>query len=165
MGFVVGVQDEATFGLIPIIQQGWARKGSKPVVLVNQKNECINVFGARTKKCFVFSFAKRKTQNAFVAFLKKLTKRMGHILLFADNAKAHHGKKVNEFIKAHKKTFRLEYFLKYTPELNPTEPCWKPAKKAIANRVIKTIPAMQYHLRKTFKREEDMPKMFHYLRD
>jgi transposase len=82
-----------------------------------------------------------------------------------DNARAHHGKLVKNFMKHHPKTFRLEYFPKYTPELNPTEACWKPARKVLSNRLIKSLPSAQYHLRKVFKNEKNMPKMFQYLGD
>lgn len=161
----MGTQDEATFGLIPIIQRGWAKKGSKPTVNVTQANKYTNVFAARSKRSFVFSFRKNKRQKDFVAFLEKLIKRWSKVLLFVDNARAHHGKLVNEFLQRHKKTFKLEYFLAYTPELNPTEPCWKPARKKLSNRLLKTLSAAQYHLRKVFNNKKEMPKMFHYLGD
>jgi len=161
----VGAQDEATFGLLPLIARGWARKGSKPVAVINSKNECINVFGARTTRAFVYIFAKRKRQRDFVRFLRKLQQRWNRVLLFVDNGPCHHGKIVNAFLRTHRKTFKLVYFLKYTPELNPTEQCWKPARKALANRVLRTLPAAQYHLRATFDNTKAMPKMFKYLRD
>lgn len=74
-GFVVGCEDEATFGLLPIIQRGWARKGSSPVVKINSKNKCTNVFGARSKRSFVFTFSKRKKQRDFIRFSEKLLGR------------------------------------------------------------------------------------------
>lgn len=161
----MGTQDEATFGLIPIIQRGWAKKGSKPTVNITQANKYTNVFAARSKKSFVFSFRKKKRQKDFVAFLEKLRRRWGKTLLFVDNARAHHGKLVNEFLNQYKQTFKIEYFPAYTPELNPTEQCWKPARKKLSNRLIKTLPTAKYHLKKTFNNEKTMPKMFHYLRD
>lgn len=159
----MGAQDEATFGLIPLVSKGWAKKGSKPRVIINQANKYTNVFGARSKKSFIFSFSKTKKQKDFLIFLEKLLKRWGRVLLFTDSAKAHKGKKVNKFLCKHKKTFKIEYFPKYTPELNPTEQCWKPARKKLSNRLLKTLPAAQYHLRKTFSNKKNMPKMFHYL--
>ena len=159
----MGAQDEATFGLLPLIARGWARKGSKPIVTINSKHECINVFGARTKRAFVYAFAKRKTQREFTRFLSKLQRQWNRVLLFVDNGPCHHGKIVDKFLAEHRKTFKLRYFLKYTPELNPTEQCWKPARKALANRVLRTLPAAQYHLRKTFNNAKGLPKYFQYL--
>ena len=164
-GFVVAAQDEATFGLIPLIARGWARRGSHPSVLINHKNTCINVFGARSQWSFVFKFAKRKRQRDFVSFLSCILRRWGRVLLFIDNAPAHHGKVLAAFLRGHRKTLRLVRFPSYTPELNPVEPCWKPARRGLANRVLRTLPAMQYHLRKTFSNSKGMPYFYHYLRD
>lgn len=164
-GFVVGCQDEATFGLIPRVVRGWARKGSQPSAPQNYQHKYINVFGARTKRTFVFSFAKKKTQREFVAFLRKLSRRWRKVCLFVDNAPGHKGKTVNKFLKAHRRSFRLVRFPKYSPELNPVEPCWKPARKAVGNRLMISLPAMKYHLRKVFNENSLMPRMFNYLSD
>ena len=45
---------------------------ASPDVVVNSKNECTHVFGAGSKRSFVFLFSKRKNQRAFVRFLVKL---------------------------------------------------------------------------------------------
>ena len=150
---------------IPLVARGWARKGSKPTTTINHANKYTNVFGARSKKSFVFAFSKRKRQSDFIRFIEKLYKRWGPTLLFVDGARAHRGKQVQDFLTRHPKTFKLEYFLGYTPELNPVEPCWKPARKTISNRLIKTLPAAKYHLRKTLNNKKNLPKMFQYLSD
>ncbi len=74
-GFVVACQDEATFGLIPILSRGWAQKGSRPVAHMNFRQDSISVMGARSQRAFVFSFCKRKTKRRFVRFLRQLQKR------------------------------------------------------------------------------------------
>jgi transposase len=134
-------------------------------VLINHKNVCTTVFGARSQRGFVYSFAKRKRQREFVKFLEKMLTRWNRALLFVDNGPAHHGKLVDDFCRRHKRTIRIEYFPAYSPELNPIEQCWKPARRSLANRVLRTLPAAQYHLRKTFNNTKAMPKMFQYLRD
>ena len=161
----MGAQDEATFGLIPLIMRGWARRGSHPVVKINHKNQCTNVFGARSKKSFVYIFRKKKRQKQFIEFLEKLRRRWSKYLLFVDGAKAHGGAKVIAYLKEHTKTVKLEYFPKCSPEENPTEQCWKPGRSALANRVLPSLNAAKYHLRKTFDNTKSMPKIFHYLRD
>jgi len=161
----VACQDEATFGLIPNVVRGWAKKGSRPVAPQNYQHKRINVFGARTKRRFVFSFSRKKNQRRFVAFLRDLLKRWGRVCLFVDNGPGHKGKIVDEFLENHHKTFQLIYFPKYCPELNPVEPCWKPARKAIGNRLILSLEAMKYYLRKIFNNPFLMPKMFNYLSD
>ena len=161
----MGAEDEATFGLIPLVARGWARKGSRPTTTINHAHKYTNVFGVRSKRSFVFSFSKTKNSRDFVRFMEKLSRRWGKVLLIVDGAPAHKGMKVEAFLTSHRKTFRLERFPKYTPELNPTEQCWKPARKCLSNRLIRTLPAAKYHLSKTFNGKEAMPRMFEYLRD
>lgn len=162
---MIAAQDEATFGLLPTVARGWARKGSRPTAKLDYRYEKINVFGARSAKTFVFQFSKAKNQRTYVRFLKKLLRRWGRVCLFTDNARWHHGRIVDEFLESHKRTFKIVYFLKYSPELNPVEPCWKPARKKLGNRLLHTLPAMTYHLRKVFRNPKIMPKMFKYLTD
>lgn len=162
-GFVVATQDEATFGLLPQIVRGWARKGSRPTMVQYPQNKCINVFGARSKRCFVFFFCKKKKPKKFVEFTKLLLKRWHRVCLFTDNAPWHKGKEVTAFLKAHTKTLKLIWFPKYAPELNPTEPCWKPARSIVRNRLIHSLPTLRYHLCKIFSNPSLLPKMFSYL--
>ena len=86
-------------------------------------------------------------------------------MLFVDNAKAHKGALVQEYLRTHEKSVKLDFFPKCTPEENPTEQCWKPGRNALANRVLPSLNAAKYHLRKTFDNEKAMPKMFKYLRE
>ena len=98
-------------------------------------------------------------------FLEKLRGRWGKFLLFTDNYKPHKGGIVEDYLKNHKKTVKVSYFPRYSPELNPVEQCWKPGRKVLANRVIPSLNAAKYHLQKTFRDKTVMPKMFEYLRD
>jgi len=157
-GFVVGAEDEATFGLIPRLGRGWAPRGSRRVVLVEPRNQSRQVFAARSRRSFVFGFSRRKRQKDFLAFLEKLHRRWGKVLLFLDNVSAHRGRQVQAYEQAHRKTLKLIYFPAYSPELNPVEPCWKPARQALSNRLLRTIPAMQYHLAKPSTPSSHCPK-------
>lgn len=159
----MGAEDEATFGLIPRIGRGWARRGSRKVVLVESRHQSRQVFAARSVRSFVYCFRRRKRQKDFLSFLKILHRRWPKVLLFVDNVSAHRGKMVQAYVRAHRKTIKLEYFPAYSPELNPVEPCWKPGRQALSNRLLCTVPAMKYHLRKTFQQKKSLPKMFSYL--
>ena len=162
-GFVIGCEDEATFGLLPIIQRGWAKRGSRPVVTINSKNVCTNVFGARSHRSFVFSFSERKKQRDFVRFAAKFSRRWGKVLLFVDNGPCHHGKIVDRFLRLHAKTFKLAFFPPYSPDLNPQEQCWKPARKKLSNRFLPSLQSAKYHISTEFNKPNFMPKMFKYL--
>lgn len=135
------------------------------MVQINHKHESVNVFGVRLMGEFLYIFAKRKRQQDFIRLLRKLLEGRKGILLFVDNARIHHGRLVQKFLRKHKGRIKLEFFPPYTPELNPVEPCWKPARKDLSNRLLHTLPAAKYHLRNTFNDPTLMPKFFEYLRD
>lgn len=158
----MATEDEATFGLIPLVSRAWAKKGSKPIAIINHEHKFTNVFGTRSSKTFVFSFRKKKKQKDFIAHLRQLEKRWRKVLLFIDGGPCHKGALVKNFLHEHK-NIKLVRFPPYTPELNPTEQCWKPARKVLSNRLVKTLPTAKYHLRKTFNDKSSLPKMFHYL--
>jgi transposase len=162
---VIAAEDEATFGLLPAVVRGWARKGRRPIAYVDYKYDRTHVFGARSTKTFIFQFSKTKNQTTYVKYLWKLLKRWGRVCLFNDNAPWHKGVIVEEFKARHQRTLKLVRFPKYAPELNPVEPCWKPARRKIGNRLLHAIPTMTYHLRKVFTNPKTMPKMFKYLSD
>lgn len=159
----MAAEDEATFGLISLVSRGWARKGSKPVAVINHELDYTNVFGARSRHTFVFMFSPKKNQKAFLKFCDMLLKRWHKVFLLADSAKAHKGANVEKFLEGRRKIFKIVYFPKYTPELNPAEQCWKAGRKGISNRLLMNMTAMKYRLRKTFGDEKSMPEMFRYL--
>jgi len=132
---------------------------------MNFRHESINVMGARTQRAFVFSFCNKKTKRRFVRFLRSLQKKWSRVFLIIDSAPWHRGHEIASFLKDNRKTFRVMYFPHYTPELNPVEQCWKPARKTLSNRLLRTLPAAQYHLRKVFSKAKAMPKMFKYLQN
>jgi len=110
-------------------------------------------------RSFVFLFSKRKNQKAFVRFLERLLKRWGRVCLFVDNGPCHHGEIVDAFLSSHRKTFRLFNFPTYSPQVNPVEQCWKPARKALSNRVLLSMPCAKYHLRRAFESTDFLPKI------
>ncbi len=162
-GFVVAAGDEATFGLIPILNRRWAKVGSRPVANMNYLHKYSKVMAARSQRSFVFTYGKRNNKIRFVGFMGKLLRRWGKVLFFVDNAKYHKGKEVLDFLQSHKKTFRILYFPARTPELNPVEQCWKPARQVLSNRLLPSLPTAQYHLSKVFNEPKLLPKMFRFL--
>lgn len=130
---------------------------------MNYKHKYTNVFAARTKRAFLYCFSKRKKARDFVRFLRKLVARWPRTLLFIDKAPCHKGALVNNFLAAHRKTLRVEHFPSYTPELNPAEPCWKPGRKTLSNKLLRTIAAAKYQLSKVYDEPKNLPKMFSYL--
>ncbi len=159
----MGTQDEASFGLIGLVRRGWAERGSRPKALLFHVRKYVNVFAIRTKRNFIYLYSKKKSQKAFIRLLKKARKKLGKIFIFVDGAKAHKGKLVQEFLRKNKKTIRIAFFPPYSPEMNPTEQCWKVGRKQVANKPLRTVQTVMYQLDKVFGNPKLMPKMFDYL--
>jgi len=159
----VAAGDEATFGLIPILNRRWAKVGSHPVANMNFKHKYVKVMGARSKRAFVFTFGKKNNKLRFVKFMQLLLSRWGRVFFIVDHAPYHKGKEIQEFLQRNRKTFRMLYFPRRTPELNPVEQCWKPGRQVLSNRLLRTLPAAKYHLYKTFSNRSLLPKMFQFL--
>lgn len=123
------------------------------------------MFATRTKRALVYTFFKRKKQRQFVQHCKQVVERFNKVVLFVDSGPCHKGKTVDEFIRNHRKSFRLFRFPKYSPELNPVEQCWKPGRKDLSNRALRTVAGVKYRLRKIFDDPNNMPKMYEYLCD
>ena len=164
-GWTIACLDECSINIAPYLTRGWALKGSRPVVKTNYTRERFHILGARTRRRFLFKFVTRQNQRSFIRFVRSVLKQHSRLVLFLDNAPWHKGKAVKHFCRKRSRTLRLCYFPAYNPELNIVEQHWKIAKQGISNRVLRSIPATQYHLRNILSRKDLMPKMFQYLKD
>lgn len=142
----VGVwsQDEARFGLQPIIKKRWAKKGSRPVAEINPRYEWTWSYGAvemATGESFflILPNLQAATVEIFLsefAKAKKLSRKKIAILLW-DGAPAHRAKlEIPEGIE-------LLRIPAHTPELNPSERLWSPLRGVAANRSFEQIEEME----------------------
>jgi transposase len=122
--------DECSVCQAPTCVKMWALKGKTPVVRSPSGKERQQIIGAlRIDKGEVISaFAKNLKAPAFIKFLKHLMcyyKADGKIYLVVDNAKAHHAKIVQQFLKIVSHKLEVLFLPPYSPELNPIEQFWK----------------------------------------
>lgn len=137
-------QDEARFGLQPIIKKRWAKRGQRPMAEVNPRYEWTWSYGAvemATGESF-FLILPNLQAACVEIFLREfagfhgLSERKIAILLW-DGAPAHRAKlKIPEGIKL----FRIPA---RTPELNPSERLWSPLRAIVANRTFEQIEQME----------------------
>ena len=137
-------QDEARFGLQPIIKKCWAKRGKRPIAEVNPKYEWTWSYGAvemATGKSFFLTLPNLQAV-AVEIFLAEfanfhgLGKEKIAILLW-DGAPAHRAKLV---VPAGIELFRIP---PNTPELNPSERLWLPLREAVSNRCFNEIEEME----------------------
>ncbi len=137
-------EDEARFGLQPIIKRRWAKRGVRPLAEVNPKYEWAWSYGA----------VEMKTGESFFLLLPDLTADSVEIFL-SEFAKAQNlGKEKIAILlwdgaPAHRAKLKVPVGVvlwrtpPQTPELNPSERLWSPLREAVANRCFQQIEEME----------------------
>lgn len=159
----VGVwsEDEARFGLQPIIKKRWAKKGSRPVAEVNPKYQWTWSYGAvemATGENF-FLLLPNLQAGSVEIFLREFAKFQGLgkekiAILLWDGAPAHRAQlEIPTGIE-------LVRIPAHTPELNPSERLWSPLRETVANRSFKEIEEMEEVL---INEMRDLSKQKEYL--
>lgn len=137
-------EDEARFGLQPIIRKRWSKVGIRPLAEVNPQYEWTWSYGAvemSSGESFFLLLPNLQATSVEIflrefASAKKLSRKKIAILLW-DGAPAHRAKlKVPAGIEL----FRIPA---QTPELNPSERLWSPLREAVANRSFEEIAEME----------------------
>jgi len=117
-GDETGVQNEANR------IRGYGPKGKTPVLRVRAKKAHISMISAITNegKVRFTIYREAMTQAKLITFMGRLVRDAGRkVYLILDNLKAHHGKKVAEWLEAHKGEIAVIYLPSYSPEMNPDE--------------------------------------------
>jgi|SRR5579864_2489607 len=124
--------DESMISLIPYVGKTWAFPNQKPIVRVSGKRgQHVGITAAvnpQGRLCFELTQEKERfTAKIFIRFLKKLMKQFLNrfIILIVDGAPTHTAGLVETFEQANKKFLKIEILPAYSPELNPTEKCWR----------------------------------------
>lgn len=137
-------EDEARFGLKPILRRVWSPKGERPVAEVDLRYEWLWLYAAthpRTGRVF-WLVLPRLDAGCVQAFLAEFAARHAtegkRIVLVWDGAPAHraNGLQVPERLS-------LISLPPYTPELNPSERVWPLVKEGVANRAHESLDELE----------------------
>ena len=102
----------------------WARRGSKPHVLVTGSHRRVYLFGALTSnRRHLFRQYPKMNGCTFTEFLHQLRRRYGRLILLIDKAPWHRSKPVRGFLAENRSSLRVLYFPANAPEMNPVEEC------------------------------------------
>lgn len=111
----------------------WGKKGETPVVKNSGGRFGLKLISAVTPRGDMrFQFIEDRMNSVkFIHFLKKLHKDAGKpILVITDNAKYHHSKITQDFVKK-EENIMLAFIPPYSPELNPDEQVWNHLKRRL----------------------------------
>jgi transposase len=137
-------EDEARFGLKPILRRVWSPIGERPLAEVDARYEWLWLYAAvqpQTGRTF-WLVLPRLDSDCVQLFLGEFAKEHApegkHIVLVWDGAPAHRatGLQVPERIT-------LLSLPAYTPELNPGERVWPLVKEGVANKAHDTLNELE----------------------
>ncbi len=137
--------DEHRIGLKPILRRTWAKRGQRPVVLVNHRYQWSYVYGfvqPRTGRSF-YLLMPTVSIPAFSAALQEFARFCGagpdrHIFLLMDRAGWHTSQHVHCPSAIH------PCFLPaYSPELQPAEHLWPLTNTPLANRCFASLDELE----------------------
>ena len=133
--------DECGIGQLPTVRTMWALKGQTPVVQSPGGKKRQNIMGAVCPATGVVTsaFIPNLTATIFLVFLKallRLYRRAGKIYLVIDNARSHHAKLLQPFLKAVAWKLELIFLPPYSPDFNPIEDFWKLLREKITHNTF-----------------------------
>ena len=138
-------QDEARFGLKPILRKVWAPRGQRPSAPGQTRYEWLYVYGfvrpaTGTSYWLLLPAVSTEAMNlALAEFARDIGAGADqHILLVVDNAGWHGSKTLRVPVG-----IELVYLPPATPELQPAEHLWPLVREAVANQAFATLDLLQ----------------------
>lgn len=158
-------EDEARIGLQPIIRRVWAKRGERPLAVVEPRYEWLWLYAAINPATghqfwLIMPQLNSRCVQLFLSEFAAAECREGkRIVLLWDGAGAHRGQdlKVDDRITL----FRIPA---YTPELNPTERVWDLAREAVVNERVKDLDELEERLCERCRKisEEEVKALTNY---
>lgn len=133
-------QDESMIRDYQAIQKTWFLKGKQRIIPTYGKHQGVKLIGTLNYATGEIFCIEEEKYNAevFLRFLEKVLAHYstGKIVMILDNAKIHHAKLIQPFLKANQKRIQLVFLPPYSPQLNLVEGLWKWMKEAVINNVF-----------------------------
>lgn len=148
-GDETGVQNEANR------IRGYGLRGKTPVLRVRAKKAHISMISAITNegKVRFMVYREAMTQPKLITFMGRLVRDAGRkVYLILDNLKAHHGRKVAEWLEARKDEIAVFYLPSYSPEMNPDEYLNNDLKTRVHSGVLADTESVLKHKTQSFMR-------------
>lgn len=139
--------DEASFRLVPVYRRVWFPKGRKPKGVFFWSNKKSNILGALIDgKELYYRWHESLNTLTFLGFLKGFLQQLppGKYVFIFDNAPYHKSSTILKYLQSLNDDIKIEFIPPYSPELNPTETCWKTIRQQVTNSTyFQSIETMQ----------------------
>ena len=167
MGYTIVTFDEAGFRLVPVYRRVWFMKGEKPKGFFFWSNKRLNIFGALIDgKKLYYEFYNSMNSLTYKAFLSDFIEQLpkGKYLFVFDNAPYHKSSTIRNYLAKFNLNIKVEFLPPYSPELNPTETCWKVIRANVTNSsYFENLDLMQESIEVFLDKHFFMLNMSNYL--
>ncbi len=153
----------------------WGKRGETPVIKDSGGRFGLSVISGVTPRGDMrFRFIEgRMNSNRFIQFLKQLRGDTGKsIIVIVDNARYHHSKETQNFIRAQESSEKgkiiMAFLPPYSPELNPDEQVWNHAKARLSKLPIASKDAMKnalIRILRSIQKNKSLVKSFFRMKD
>ena len=140
--------DESMIRDYQAIHQTWFERGKQRIVKTFGKHRGVKLVGYINYETGEVYCEEHDTYDAkvFLQFFKNvlLKNKKGKIVIILDNARIHHAKLLQAFLKENEDHLELMFLPPYSPNLNLIEGLWKWMKeRVIYNVFYKTVPEIR----------------------
>jgi putative transposase len=150
--------DEAGFRLVPVYKRVWFIRGHRPQGVFFWSNKKSNILGALINgKKLYYKWHESLNTLTFLGFLKSLLQQLpkGKYVFVLDNARYHKSSTILRYFKSLDENIKIEFIPPYSPELNPTETCWKIIRQQVTNSTyFQSIDFMKSNVDKFLQEHE-----------
>lgn len=124
MGLPIITLDECSIDLTARMKKIWSIKGSRPIAFIKHSIKRTHLIGAYLGDKLIVCYAERVNSERIIEFLENLKEKYSRFVLVMDNAGWHRSKEIKSYLSINKSII-AEYLPPYSPEVNPTEACWR----------------------------------------
>ena len=133
-------EDESMIRDYQALQHTWFLKGKQRVIQTTGKHRGVKLLATLDYDTgrIVWKEDVQYTAETFLEFLQMVLGEypQGKIVMVLDNARIHHAKLLQPFLKEHKDRLELVFLPPYSPKLNLVEGLWKWLKADVINNVF-----------------------------
>jgi transposase len=143
--------DESMIRDYQAIHKTWFERGKQRIIKTFGKHQGVKLIGYLNYETGEVYCEEHESYNAevFLGFLKNLLSRNpdGKIVIILDNARIHHAKLLQPFLKENEERLQLMFLPPYSPNLNLIEGLWKWLKeKVIYNVFYKVVSEIRTNI-------------------
>ena len=158
--------DAAAFVDAPSSARGLRAIGGKDTVQINFSKKSIKIIGALGQGTLDIQFHQKTDAKSVIALLEYLRRKYGRVFAALDNASAHTGKEMSDYIESTKGDVVLWFLPPRTPQHNPIEIQWSEIRRAVADIFFGGLDELQKRIRQLLHSGEvPIVKLFGYMQE